>query len=193
MKIDLVADDLIRGSCQALGLGLTDANDRDKSGSKCGLGLCSDGLAGFAMVGAALGMAHDNVRSASVEQHGRADIACMGATRVCVAVLTADMYGAALSPLCGPMKQRRRWANKNLTVDIAGFFKKSPEAGNLFQCRAGSVHLPVSGNQWPQSLLHPYPNNTLHAHGEWLNRASCVCLAGPIHPVYYARASNAIG
>ncbi len=75
----------------AVGLGLTDADDRrEPGGDGRGRLLAPHHLIGLAVVGATLGMPGDHPAGAGVAQHGGGDVAGMRAARPGMAVLAAD-------------------------------------------------------------------------------------------------------
>ena len=91
----LADEDFVGLAFFALALGLADAEDGAQAGGKGGLQLLVHRLVGLAEVGAALGVADDDELDEALE-HGRADFAGVGALRLPVQVLRADLDGAAL-------------------------------------------------------------------------------------------------
>ncbi len=98
-----------------------------------------------------------------IEEHCRADVARVGAADLSMAILTADADGASLGLPGGSVHKGCGRADQHIAGDVSRFFKQGLEPRQLLKRRFRPIHLPVSGNQRPQLLLHPYPNNTLHA------------------------------
>ena len=93
--VKLAADHLQRAARVALRLGFTDADDRGQTGDKGGLRLGFDqgvafAMAAFAKVGAAFGMAEDDISGPRIAQHGSRDVTGMGTRGVRVAILPAQ-------------------------------------------------------------------------------------------------------
>ena len=134
-------DHVERLAAVALGLGLADADHRDQPGTVGGPGLGGDLRIGLSMVGAALGMAEDDMARARIAQHGGADIAGMGAGILRVAILPADGDLARMGD--SRRDQRGGRADQHVAAIVA--------RGNrvkLCQCGGQAVHLPVSGGEF---------------------------------------------
>ena len=93
----------------ALALRLADAEYRAQAGGESGLDLLVHRLVGLAEVGAALGVADDDELDDALE-HGRAHFAGVGALRLPVQVLRADLDRAALQRLRHSEKKGKRRA-----------------------------------------------------------------------------------
>src|SRR5690606_24435232 len=73
----------------ALDLGFADTDNRLKSGANGGFSFCADDFIGFAMVGAPLGVADNDILSARISQHPGRDVPGMGARSLSMAILPA--------------------------------------------------------------------------------------------------------
>jgi len=93
-------------------------------------------------------MADNDGRRAAIGQHRRGDIPRMSARRLFMAILRADLHGAALGGLRHGCNQRGRRADHDIgCVGMAGF--REPRAKRLDFAERGAqpVHFPVSGNE----------------------------------------------
>ncbi len=149
----LRADDIERASRVAVIARLSQADDGDKARGQRRLGLGADQRVGFAVIGAAFGMAEDHMACARVAQHRGRNVACMRARGGAVAILAAKMDGRATHCLGHAGQKRGGRADQ----DVAGGRRPGLcQGADLGQACAGAVHLPVSGRQFPPhpSLRH---------------------------------------
>ncbi len=97
--VHLLGQDLKGFACAVLGFGLADAEQDVKARGPAGLGLGCDICVRLVVVGAAFGVAGDDVSRACVLKHFGRYVACVGAGLVCVAIFTAHMQARRGHPV----------------------------------------------------------------------------------------------
>ena len=144
---DLARQDVECRAELALGPGLADADDGDDAGAPCGFRLGAHDGVGLAVVGAALGVADDDMRGAGVLQHLGRDVAGVRAALLRVAVLAADLDRRGRQHLDGTRQQRGGRADQRVGLGVEPAHEAVPDGAQLVQRRACAVHLPVAGDQ----------------------------------------------
>jgi hypothetical protein len=133
----------------ALVLGLADADDGDQASAERRLGLGPHQGIAFPVIGAPLGMANDDVAAAGIGQHGRGDVARVGAFLGRMAVLGPQLDRAAGKILADRQEKVKRRANQ----EIAGRRLVRQQADEIARQAAArrhqSVHLPIARDQLP--------------------------------------------
>ena len=104
-------------------------------------------LAGFKVVGAAFGMAENNVSAADIRQHGRADVAGVSALDRKMGILRTERDLGTAQRFFNLIKQRKRRTNKKFACRFAQFLyfggNFSGQRNSVF---GEAVHFPVAGN-----------------------------------------------
>ena len=143
----LTEDHVQRPAVIPLLLRFADADDRRQTGGAGGRGLVVNQRIPLPVTGAALRMPDDDVGTAQIPQHGRADIAGVRPAPGDMTVLTADGDGRSREFTGRGGDRRRGRANEEFATP-AGF---RGAAANPTRQNPGvpgeTVHFPVSGNQ----------------------------------------------
>ena len=109
---------------------------------------------GFAVVGAALGMADDDGGGAGIRQHFGGNIAGMGAGRLGMAILRADREAVLnRAPFGEGGNQRRRRADQQIGLCRDSSARRRSSASSSASRGLQAVHLPVAGNQRPMARV----------------------------------------
>ncbi len=145
------------GASVTLAEAFADADDGGESRPDSGGGLGGNGCTGFRMVLAALGMADDHVPRPQISPHFGADIACEGAGRLVVAVLTAQGDGRSFQSPAHQRGERGGRADGEVHPDLTG---PGDHPLHLGQGSPQAVHLPVAGHQLPAFRHRPHPKTT---------------------------------
>ena len=136
-------------------LRLADADDGDEPGAPRGFRLGAHDGVGLAVVGAALGMADDDMRGAGVLQHLGRDVAGMRAAFLGVAVLAAGLDRRAATGSRRPASSSVAGTQISASVSASRpLMKPWPIGAQLVERGAGAVHLPVAGDQRADSWRH---------------------------------------
>jgi hypothetical protein len=151
--LKLVGHDLLMQPEVTLLGGFADADDGNEPCFEGGSHLVSDERVRLALVGATLGMAKNNVGRPHVAQHHCGDLAGMGAEFPGVTVLAANRDAAAGKNGGNGAKLGCRGTDQHFGRGIAKPLADGarPRGAILRQ----SVHLPVSGDQWPHFFSFP--------------------------------------
>src|SRR5579872_819928 len=100
--MELLCHHLDRPPGAFLGRCLADTDDRGETGRACRLDLGAHPLAGFMMLGTALGMAEDNVPASRIPEHGGTHIAGMRPARIEMTILATERDRTAAQHLAKP-------------------------------------------------------------------------------------------
>jgi hypothetical protein len=149
-SVQLPPDHLKRVSFVALRLCLADADDGHQPCRNHGLGLGLHLRIGFAMIGAALGMAQNDMACARIGQHRGRQITGVGARGFGVAILRAHVQRRALRDLGHGCDQSGGGAQQHVT---AGCVDRRDQRPHLGQGRARAVHLPIARRQFAHATL----------------------------------------
>lgn len=136
----------------SLRLRLADADDRREPGGPRGLHLGGDLRVRLVVEPAALGMAEDHGRGAGILEHVGVDIPGEGAGCLRAAVFAPDRQGPEAGAE-GALDEGRRNADEHVGMRRLGFHR-CRDGFDLLQLRRQPMHLPISGNERPHSLLH---------------------------------------
>ena len=141
------ANDRKRRAALALSKRFADADDRRQPSGDRRLGLAPHERIGLAMVGAALGMAHDDKSGAGVAQHAGRDVAGVRAGDPGVAILPADRDRRVAEARARRMDQGRGRTQRQ--VDPARERGRKSARDRLHGVERGenAVHLPVAGDE----------------------------------------------
>ncbi len=139
----------------ALLLGLADADDGDQSGAPGRFGLLAHQRIGFAVVGAALGMADDDGRGAGIGQHFRRQIAGVGAGSLGMTILGADRELGA--PRLAGKSCDQGGGRAHQQIGLGGHRGGARDHGVEFgHGRFQAVHFPVARDQRPDGVGHVF-------------------------------------
>ncbi|MCY1234745.1 hypothetical protein D9M72_473340 [compost metagenome] len=113
----------------------------------CGFRLRTHQRIAFGMIGAALGMTDNDVGAETIGDHFGGNVAGVGARLLLMAILRADQQRAIVAKRRRHVEQGRRRADQRF--DLGGEFALDPFGHrlDLIERGAGSVHLPVAGDE----------------------------------------------
>src|SRR5690606_7669216 len=109
-RLKLAADDLQRIARLALGLRFTNTHHRRNTASNGSDSLARNNFAAFAMIGAALGMSHNNPGTTELRKHSNRHLAGVCAFGMLTGVLSTPADGAILQSLCHLLQIGKRCA-----------------------------------------------------------------------------------
>ena len=150
-------EDIERLPPLALIRGLANADDGNEIGLMGGHGLGAHQMIRLCMVGAALGMADDDMGAEAVGDHLGGNIAGMRAGGVLVAILRADHQRAVIAQRRCHVEQCRGRADQRIHLFRQCALDALCHGLDLIERGTGAVHLPVSGNKRSNIRRHAYP------------------------------------